>query len=128
MALITFELDHGLKAVGDGGEPLLYREVGLRELTTNDLIDAQLAAEKVVVHQGGKAVAYTSDVLYGLELLRRQIAYIGEVQCPIEIKTIRKLHTEDFDLIQRKAQELDQALAEDLARRIEERGRADPAR
>ncbi|MCE9848405.1 phage tail assembly protein [Aeromonas allosaccharophila] len=128
MALITFELDHGLKAVGSGDEPLLYREVGLRELTTNDLIDAQLAAEKVVVHPGGKAVAYTSDVLYGLELLRRQIAYIGEVQGPIEIKMIRKLHTEDFDLIQRKAQELDQALAEDLARRIEERGRADPVR
>jgi len=124
MALITFELDHGLKAEGSDGESLLYREVGLRELTTNDLIDAQLAAEKVVVHQGGKAVAYTSDVLYGLELLRRQIAYIGEVKGPIDIKTIRKLHTEDFDLIQRKAQELDQALEEDLARRIEARGRA----
>lgn len=127
MALITFELEHGLKAVGSGDEPLLYREVGLRELNTNDLIDAQLAAEKVVVHESGKAVAYTSDVLYGLELLRRQIAYIGEVEGPINIKMIRKLDPEDFDLIQRKAQELDQALAEELAKRIEARGRSDSA-
>ena len=127
MAVITFKLEHGLKAVGSGDEPLLYREVGLRELNTNDLIDAQLAAEKVVVHESGKAVAYTSDVLYGLELLRRQIAYIGEVEGPISIKMIRKLDPEDFDLIQRKAQELDQALAEDLAKRIEARGRSDSA-
>lgn len=127
MALTTFELEHGLKAMGSGDEPLLYREVGLRELNTNDIIDAQLAAEKVVVHENGKAVAYTSDVLYGLELLRRQIEYIGEVKGPIDIKMIRKLHTEDFDLVQRKAQELDQALAEDLAKRIEAKGRSNSA-
>ncbi len=58
-------------------QSLLYREVGLRELTSADLIDAQLEAEKVVV-QNGKAVAYTSDVLYGLNLLCRQMEYIGE--------------------------------------------------
>ena len=46
MALITFQLEHGLKAMGSGDEPLLYREVGLRELTAADLIDAQLDAEK----------------------------------------------------------------------------------
>lgn len=126
MAVITFPLEHGLKAMGSGDEPLLYREVGLRELSTPDFIDAQLAAEKVVVHEG-KAVAYTSDVLYGLELLRRQIEYIGEIKGPIDIKIIRKLHTEDFDLVQRKARELDQALAEELAKRIEARGRSDSA-
>ncbi|MFB2709774.1 phage tail assembly protein [Aeromonas veronii] len=127
MALITFELEHGLKAVGSDGQSLLYREVGLRELNTPDLIDAQLDAEKVVVHANGKAVAYTSDVLYGLELLRRQISYIGELPGPIDIKEIRKLHLEDFALIQSKAQELDQALAEELANRIEARGRSDSA-
>ncbi|WP_270803884.1 MULTISPECIES: phage tail assembly protein [unclassified Aeromonas] len=127
MAIITFELEHGLKAEGSDGESLLYREVGLRELTTPDLIDAQLAAEKVVVHANGKAVAYTSDVLYGLELLRRQISYIGELPGPIDIKEIRKLKPEDFALIQSKAQELDQALAEELANRIEARGRSDSA-
>lgn len=127
MAVITFELLHGIEAKGSGDEPLLYREVGLRELTTPDIFDAQLAAEKVVFHPNGKAVAYTSDVLYGLELLRRQIEYIGEVKGPIEISILRKLNTEDFYLIQSKAQDLDQVLAEELADRIAARGRSDSA-
>ena len=76
MALITFQLEHGLKAMGSGDEPLLYREVGLRELTAADLIDAQLDAEKVVV-QNGKAVAYTSALFQSaqstyLEILSAQ--------------------------------------------------------
>jgi len=65
MARITFQLEHGIPGKGSDEQSLLYREVGLRELTSADLIDAQLEAEKVVV-QNGKAVAYTSDVLYGL--------------------------------------------------------------
>ncbi|MGY4028231.1 phage tail assembly protein [Aeromonas rivuli] len=122
MALITFQLEHGLKAMGSGDEPLLYRDVGLRELTSADLIDAQLEAEKVVV-QNGKAVAYTSDVLYGLNLLGRQVEYIGEFKGPLDIKVLKKLHVDDFGLLQSKAQELDMALAEALA----ERGRSHSA-
>ncbi|MCV3289576.1 hypothetical protein LZT28_15180 [Aeromonas media] len=79
MALITFQLEHGLKAMGSGDEPLLYREVGLRELNTCDLLDAQQEAEKIGFAANGKAVSYVSDVQYGLSLLRRQIEYIGEV-------------------------------------------------
>lgn len=116
MALITFQLEHGLKATGSGDEPLLYREVGLRELTAADLIDAQIDAEKVVV-QNGKAVAYTSDVLYGLNLLCRQVEYIGELSGPLTINMIKKLHVDDFGLLQSKAQELDMALTEELAKR-----------
>lgn len=124
MAIMTFELEHGLKATAtEGGDALLYREVGLRELTTGDLIDAQLESEKVVV-QGGKAVAYTSDVLYGLNLLRRQVEYIGELPGPLSLSQIRKLHPDDFGLIQSKADELDTALMEALA----ERGRPQAAR
>jgi len=122
MALTTFELLHGLKTMGSGDEPLLYREVGLRELTAADLIDAQIDAEKVVV-QNGKAIAYTSDVLYGLNLLCRQVEYIGELPGPLTINMIKKLHVDDFGLLQSKAQELDMALAEALAAR----GRSNPA-
>ncbi|AUV10769.1 hypothetical protein C2U39_00335 [Aeromonas sp. ASNIH3] len=124
MALITFQLTHGIpgKTMGGGDEPLLYREVGLRELTAADLIDAQLDAEKVVV-QNGKAIAYTSDVLYGLNLLCRQVEYIGEIPGPLTINMIKKMHVDDFGLLQGKAQELDMALAEALA----ERGRSDSA-
>ncbi|MFW2328955.1 phage tail assembly protein [Aeromonas allosaccharophila] len=123
MALITFELLHGIEAKGSGDEPLLYREVGLRELTTADLIKAQLDAEKVVV-QNGKAVAYTSDVMYGLNLLCRQVDYIGEIKGPLSLKMLEKLHVDDFSMLQAKASELDDALMEALA----ERGRADPVR
>lgn len=116
MALTTFDLEHGLTGTDEEGETLLYREVGLRELTSADLIDAQIDSEKVVV-QHGKAIAYTSDVLYGLNLLCRQVEYIGQMKGPLSIKQLKKLHADDFSLLQAKAQELDMALAEALAAR-----------
>lgn len=111
MALITFELTHGLKT-----DKTTHKEVGLRKLETGDYIDAQLAAEKVVV-QEGKALSYTSDVLMGLEMLARQIEYIGDIQGPFAIRQLRKLHDEDFQLIQAQAMALDNQLAEALADR-----------
>jgi phage FluMu protein gp41 len=114
MALMTFELTHGYML----GEKAQH-EVGLRELNSGDYIDAQLAAEKVVVVDG-KAVAYTSDVLYGLELLCRQVEYIGEVKGPLSSKDLRKLHQDDFKLMQEKALELDEMIVQEL----EQRGRS----
>lgn len=114
MAILTFDLAHGYKT-----SESTYTEVGLRKLTTGDYIDAQLAAEKVVV-QNGKALSYTSDVIMGLELLCRQIEYIGGIKGPFSIKDMRKLHEDDFQLIQDQAQALDNQLAEALA----ERGRS----
>lgn len=111
MAIMTFDLEHGYK-VGESN----HTEVGLRKLTTGDYIDAQLAAEKVVV-QNGKALSYTSDVLMGLELLCRQVEYIGAVQGPFSIKDFRKLHEDDFQMIQQQAAALDNQLAEALANR-----------
>lgn len=116
MAIMTFDLEHGYK-VGES----THMEVGLRKLTTGDYIDAQLAAEKVVV-QNGKALSYTSDVLMGLEMLCRQIEYIGQVQGPFTIQELRKLHDDDFDLVQKKATALDNQLAEALAARGRSQG------
>ncbi|MGD1469019.1 phage tail assembly protein [Vibrio harveyi] len=113
MAIMTFNLDHGLK-VGD----VAHLEVGLRELNSGDYIDAQLAAEKVIVNDG-VAISYTSDVLYGIELLVRQVEYIGIVQGPISIKDLRKLHQDDFKLLQEKTSELDAM----ITRELESRGR-----
>lgn len=114
MAIMTFDLPHGFKA----GENT-HHEVGLRELTSGDIIDSQMSAEKVVV-QNGQAVAYTSDVLMGLELLRRQVEYVGDYKGPLSIKDLRKLHADDLGLLQRKASELDTLLAKEL----ETRGRS----
>ncbi|MGL5161070.1 MAG: phage tail assembly protein [Plesiomonas shigelloides] len=122
MALLTFELTHGITAVSSNDEPITYREVGLRELTAADLIDAQLESEKVVVN-AGKAVAYTSDVLYGLNLLCRQVEYIGDIKGPLTIKMLKKLHIDDLDLLRVKTEELDRALTDAIAAR----GRSDSA-
>ncbi|MBS0044502.1 phage tail assembly protein [Shewanella sp. M16] len=111
MAVMTFDLEHGLK-VGE----TVNLEVGLKELETTDYIDAQLAAEKVII-QDGKAICYTSDVMYGLELLMRQVEYIGKVQGPINIKELRKLHPDDFKLLHAKVSELDQLIMQELAER-----------
>lgn len=113
MAVMTFDLEHGLK-VGEG----THFEVGLRELDTGDFIDAQMASEKVVVNEG-KAISYTSDVIYGLELLGRQIEYIGAVKGPFSVKELRKLHPDDFGLVQQKAGELDMLVMQELAERGE---------
>ena len=121
MAVMTFNLHHGFDIQSSDGVET-HHEVGLRELTSSDIIDAQLAAEKVVV-QGEKALAYTSDVLVGLELLRRQVEYIGEYPGPLSIKDLRKLHPDDLGMLQAKADELDKILAEELGRR----GRAETA-
>ncbi|EAQ65985.1 hypothetical protein MED121_02200 [Marinomonas sp. MED121] len=114
MALITFDLTHGLKS-----DKTTHKEVGLRKLETGDYIDAQLAAEKVIV-QDGKALSYTSDILMGLEMLARQVEYIGDIKGPFTVRQLRKLEDEDFQLIQSQTAVLDNQLAEALA----ERGRA----
>ncbi len=111
MAIMTFNLDHGLK-VGD----VAHFEVGLRELESGDYIDAQIAAEKVIVNQD-KAISYTSDVLYGIELLLRQVEYIGQVQGPISIKELRRLHPDDLKMLQEKASEHDSLITKELEKR-----------
>ena len=121
MATMTFDLTHGFTVHGESG-PVTHHEVALRELTSADIIDAQLEAEKVVV-QGNKAVAYTSDVLLGLELMRRQVASIGDFQGPLSLKDLRRLHPDDLGALQAKTDELDKLLAEELSRR----GRSEPA-
>lgn len=111
MAIMTFELQHGLKA-GDQ----VHHEVGLRELTSGDVIDAQLTSEKVALVEG-KAMAYTSEVLMGFELLRRQVEYVGSYKGPLSIKDLRKLKPSDLEHLQEKAQELDALLIEEIAKR-----------
>ncbi|WP_417880318.1 phage tail assembly protein [Vibrio sp.] len=119
MAIMTFELTHGYKA----GETT-HLEVGLRELTPKDVFDAQMAAEKVGI-VNDRPYAYTSDAHMGMELLARQVEYIGEIKGPLSVKELLKLETEDFALIQSKASELDQLLLpQEIMEGVEERGRS----
>lgn len=122
MAILVFDLKHGLK-VGKGKDAETHYEVELRELTTADVIDSELAAEKVVVvgeNGSEKGVAYISGVLMGLELLRRQVARVGEIEGPLSMKLLRQLHPDDMKKLNDKAEEMDKALAG-----IGNRGRSD---
>lgn len=119
MAIMTLELKDGL-TFGEN----VYKEVGLRELTPKDVFESQLAAEKVGMIDG-RPYAYTSDVQMGMELLARQVEYIGSIQGPLSLKELLKLTTADFAELQAKASELDQLLLpEDVMEGIEERGRS----
>lgn len=116
MGVLDFKLQHGLKVAGGDDGPALYFDVALRELTAADIIDAQIEAEQVIV-QNGRAMAYVSDVRMGLGLMRRQIESIGEMNGPIDIKLLRRLHPDDLALLQAKTRELDLALAQEIADR-----------
>lgn len=113
MAIMTFMLKHGLPVKVEGGDATHYFEVGLRELSTGDILDARQAAERVVM-LNGKAVSYCSDATIGIELLCRQVEFIGEIRGPLTQGMIRKLHPDDFQLVNAKAAELDQLMMQEL--------------
>ncbi|HHC6515881.1 TPA: phage tail assembly protein [Vibrio parahaemolyticus] len=118
MAIMTFNLEHGLQ-VGDSA----HFEVGLRELTPSDIFDAQMASEKVGLIDG-RPYAYVSNTQMGMELLCRQVEYIGSVQGPFTFKELMKLAPQDFSLLQQQAQVLDDAmLPEETLEALESRGR-----
>ena len=117
MAVMTFNLEHGYKVTGSDGEATYEKEVGLRELTASDIIDSQLEAEQVVELASGKVAAYTSDVRMGLNMLCRQVEYIGEIQGPLNMKQLRNLHRDDLTLLQNKAAELDRLVLEEISKR-----------
>lgn len=121
MAVREFELEHGF-VVGRGADAEKHFDVVLRELGSGDLIDASMAAEKVAFTPDGKAVSYTSDVLYGFELLRRQVQSIGDIQGPLSLKDLRKFHPDDLEKLQSEASELDR-----LVLAVADRGRDEPA-
>ncbi len=79
------------------------KTVKLRELTASDVIDAQLAAERVVLGENGKAVAYCSEVLMGLEMMRRQVASTAAFPARLDMKQLRMLHPQTLSLISTKA-------------------------
>ncbi|MEZ8054317.1 phage tail assembly protein [Vibrio atlanticus] len=122
MAVLTFDLKDGLKS----GETTGF-EVGLRELTPRDVFDAQLASEKLGLIEG-RPYAYTSNVQMGMELLCRQVEFIGKIQGPFSAKELLKLSQDDFNLIQLKASELDAVMVpEEVTEALESRGRSEVA-
>lgn len=127
MAENRFQLTHGLRL----GEEILT-EVVLRELTTGDIIDARVAGEKLVWSpradgRGNEPVLVESPALVDAHLLCAQIKRIGDVSGPFDLKTIGRLHPEDFAILLAQADVLDGARSSDLMQEaLGQRGRDDP--
>ncbi|HFK4066902.1 TPA: phage tail assembly protein [Kluyvera ascorbata] len=122
MAQMNVTLKHGF-ITGKGTEDeTRHTSVTFRELTSEDVIKSQLAAERVVIGENGKAVAYCSEVLMGLEMLRRQILQVGSIPGPLSVKQLYSFHPEDLELLTEKAGAMDDLLAE-----TSNRGRTDAA-
>ncbi|MEE9357467.1 phage tail assembly protein [Candidatus Vondammii sp. HM_W22] len=119
---ILVTLKHGLK---QGDDTLV--EATLRELSAGDIIDAREASEKLVMTPDGPGLV-VSPTLLGAELLRRQIARIGNLQGPIDLVQLKRLHPEDLNRLQDKADELDEAVFAAAAMEgLSTRGRDDAA-
>lgn len=122
MAQTTIILKHGYVTGKGTTDEARHTEVTLRELDSRDVVESQLAAERVVIGDNGKAVAYCSEVMMGLELLRRQILKVGEIPGPLSIKQLYSFHPEDLEVLSSKASSLDDMLVETT-----NRGRSDAA-
>lgn len=90
----TFRLLDGLP-FGTGEELEMQYDVTFRELTAGDIIDAQLASERVVETKAGPQLV-SSPSQMGLEMLRRQIAKVGVINGPLSLLMLKKLSQRDF--------------------------------
>lgn len=124
MAQVQISLKHGLK-VGDD----TLKAVTLREVTAGDIIDAQDESEKLVYAAEGDRLVPTlvaSPTLVGVHVLRRQILRIGDLDGPLLLEQLKRLHPADLNLLQEKAEELEGAMeAEAASREVAQRGRGD---
>lgn len=111
---MEFRLKDGLMF---GDEPQL--DVETRELTTQDLIEAECAAERLLMDVQGQPVLVVSQVLFNYELIRRQIKRIGKISGPISLKQLGSLSTADMEVINAmlSAQEIAKATAQGLDQR-----------
>ncbi|AUZ66626.1 phage tail assembly protein [Citrobacter amalonaticus] len=114
----TFRLLDGLP-FGQGDELEMQYDITFRELTAGDIIDAQLASERVVeTKQGPQLVSSPSQM--GLEMLRRQIAKVGVINGPLSLLMLKKLSQRDFHRVSLASDLRDLAQAASM---MPERGR-----
>lgn len=120
---ITVPLIHGLK-IGE----IVCKDVVLREATAGDVLDAQEAAERLMMvptQNGVEPMLVVSPSRVGVEVLRRQIVSIGDVSGPLDLKLMHKLHPEDLNLLLAKSEQLDGAAVAQTQEGVAQRGRGD---
>jgi phage FluMu protein gp41 len=121
MASAKFQLQDGYLV----GEKKLL-DVELREVTAGDIVEAQADSEKLVhTSEGWQFVLSPSAV--GINVLRRQIVRIGDVDGPLSVKDICRLSARDLERLQSEADALEQAaLAATASQGAAQRGRSEP--
>ncbi|WP_419057171.1 hypothetical protein [Kluyvera georgiana] len=90
----TFRLLDGIP-FGTGEEMEMQYDIKFRELTAGDIIDAQMASERVVETKAGPQLV-SSPSQMGLEMLRRQIATVGVIKGPLSLILLKKMSQRDF--------------------------------
>jgi phage FluMu protein gp41 len=113
------------KGVALGG--VTYATAVLRALTFADIMEANEAAEKVVLTKDGAALV-SSPALIGRETLRRQIARLeGPVgqkhDGPLSVAELGLFHPLDVEAIHAGLDRMDKVDALKIAGGLEERGR-----
>lgn len=116
MGSVTIALPHGLQLDG-----IPQREAEIREASAGDVIQAAGDAEQLLpTREGWQLVPSPSAT--NAHLLRRQIVRIGEIQGPLTLQQLYRLHHQDLEALQSAIEALDQA-----AQRGAARGRDDSA-
>lgn len=109
---------------GDGQQRTFERDVELQHLTTAQLLDAEEAAEKVSYTLDGRPVLTSSPFRFGLEVTRRRIKSIGQINGPLSRELLGMLSPEDYEAINTAIREMDMAAARSVqAEEMAERGR-----
>ena len=95
--MAQFTLKRGLP-YGKDENAVMQMDVTLRELTGGDMIEAEVASEKMVMTPKGP-VLLSSSAIMGFELLRRSVARVGEIQGPLSMDQLKSLSAEDLALL-----------------------------
>lgn len=107
MSRKSVPLQHGWK-IGDE----THNAVELRAPTVGDIIDAGVAAERLVETANGYQLVQ-SPTRAGIEVLMRQIVNVGTLtDIPVSEDMLRALDPDDFDLLQEAANALGKASLE----------------
>jgi len=115
---ITVHLEHGLK-IGEA----THKEIELKMPSAGDVIDASVAAERLVLTPKGGYALVQSPALADFELLKRQIVRIGDLNdVAATDEMVRALHAEDLEALNRAAGEMGRSAMEAL----DDRGRDNP--